>query len=81
MESKKAIKTGQAITRDGRLVIKLKESILDGKEVLTGFVTKTKSPFKKGCLVPIENCIWSDGGLAADGSRYLLDKSHLSEGN
>jgi len=68
-----ALEKKKAITRDGRLVINLKESVLDGKKVLTGAVATKKPPYKADEMVLLENHYWSSGGLGRHGGDDLLN--------
>lgn len=69
----KAILTGNAKTRDGRVVVGLKEAVLDGKKVLIGHVSVEKPPFKKNKLIKIESSYWESGGLGIHGDDDLVD--------
>ena len=68
-----ALEQKKAITRDGRLVIDLKQSVLDGREVLTGSVGTKKPPFKAGEMVFLESHYWENGGLGRHGGDDLLN--------
>ena len=69
----KALESGQAKTRDGRVVFGLKEAVLDAKEVLIGCVSVEKPPFKKNKLIKVESSYWESGGLGLNGDDDLVD--------
>jgi len=70
---KAAIKSQRAKTRDGRYVLNLRESELNGIPVLTGIICHTKQPWKKGQVLVGENAYWESGGLGTHGGDDLVD--------
>jgi hypothetical protein len=72
-DRKHSLETGQAKTRDGRLVVRLKEAILDGRVVLIGDVTVNKPPFKSGKELKTEHHYWEISGLGINGDDDLVN--------
>jgi hypothetical protein len=72
-DRKHSLATGQAKTRDGRLVVRLREATLDGRPVLIGDVTVTKPPFKTGKELKTEHHYWEIGGLGINGDDDLVN--------
>jgi hypothetical protein len=70
---KNSLATGQAKTRDGRLVVRLKEAVLDGRVVLIGDVTVNKAPFKKMAQLKTEKHYWEISGLGSNGDDDLIN--------
>ena len=75
----RALKERKEKTRDGRLVINLKESVLDGRKVLTGLVVRTKPPYKKDENVRTDFCVFWLGGLGRDGHSDLFNFDKTTE--
>jgi hypothetical protein len=72
-DRKHSLATGQAKTRDGRLVVRLKEAVLDGRVVLIGDVTVNKAPFKKMAQLKTEKHYWEISGLGSNGDDDLVN--------
>jgi hypothetical protein len=72
-DRKLSLDTGQAKTRDGRLVVRLKEATLDGRAVLIGDLTVNKPPFKKISQLKIEHHYWEISGLGINGDDDLVN--------
>lgn len=72
-DRKHSLETGQAKTRDGRLVVRLKEAVLDGQVVLIGDVTVDKAPFKKTVQLKTEKHYWRSSGLGINGDDDLVN--------
>lgn len=66
-----ALRAGQAMTRDGRLVVCLKEATLDGREVLTGLVVRPEDAGKR--MPRLERMVWEAGGLGQHGGDDLVN--------
>jgi hypothetical protein len=72
-DRKYSLETGQAKTRDGRLVVRLREATLDDRPILVGDVTVTKPPFKSEHELKTEHHYWEIGGLGINGDDDLVN--------
>lgn len=65
---------GKALTRDGRLVVDLKEEVIgDGETVLVGKVsTRKMSEYRGGDMIVMERMYWVGGGFGVHGGDDLM---------
>jgi hypothetical protein len=70
-----SLNDGQAMTRDGRIVLHLREAVIDdGETILIGDVsTKRRSSYKPGDMVLTEKHYWhGQGGFGNHGGDDLM---------
>lgn len=65
---------GKAMTRDGRMVVDLREEVVgDGETVLFGKVsTRKMSEYRGGDMIVMERMYWVGGGFGAHGWDDLM---------